>query len=344
MSSSISYSQLYSLADTARANLAAGQRGAKGQDLRKLVAHAHLYDTLTDRVDEMREKAAQRQHSRSTASMKHDCNGGTAQDTFTSTGEEWTKTALAPDLYSFQPQMDTADQPSVSVTELDDPHETDMNEKPHNLPATINLPDVGGAGQNLGEPEPDSDSESASDSDSSSESDCCSEPACSSPFNADFDFSVGSAQNAAIPLPISRPHSPRRLVHGDDDSTSASKSSSSPRDHLRRSQDLPPLRPYITTAPKPIRFVPKTPPAFGKTPTKEAPLSPQLGDETTDDLPPVEDRSDEPSEVLQQSQAPCLNNNHEAGATNRKVLSRYLSSLGPWSRRRRSRETSESEQ
>ncbi|KAI4087512.1 MAG: hypothetical protein LQ348_004710 [Seirophora lacunosa] len=334
MFSSLSASQLYSLADTARANLAAGQKGAKGQDLRKLVAHAHLYDSLADRVDEMRERAARRQHPKSTASTKHEYSGTTAQDTFTSTGEAWTKTALAPDLYSFQPQMDTADQTSVSVTELDDPHETDMNEKPHNLPATINLPDVGEADPNLGEAEPELDSESASDSDSSSESDCCSEPDCSS---------VGSAQNTAIPLPISRPNTPRRLVHGDDDSTSASKSSSSPRDQRRKSQDLPPLRPYINTAPKPIRFVPKTPSAFGKTPTKGAPLSPQLCDETTDDLPPVEDRSDEPSEVLQQSQAPCLNNNHEAGATNRNVLSRYLSSL-PWSRRHRSRETSESEE
>ncbi|KAI4118704.1 MAG: hypothetical protein LQ345_001317, partial [Seirophora villosa] len=336
MSSSLSYSQLYSLADTARANLAAGQRGAKGQDLRKIVAHAHLYDALTDRVDQMREKAARRQHPKSSASTKHEYSCTTAQDTFTSTAEAWTKTALAPDLYSFQPQMDTADQTSVSITELDDPHETDRNEKPHNLPATINLPDVGEADQDIGEAEPDSDSASASDSDSSSESDCCSEPDCSSPLNADFDLSVGSAQNTAIPLPISRPNSPRRLVHGDDDSASASKSSSSPRNQLRKNQDLPPLRPYITTAPKPIRFLPKTPPASGKTSTKGAPLSSQSRDETSDDLPPVEDRSDESSEVLQQSQAPCLNNHHEADATNRNVLSRYLSSLGPWSRRHRS--------
>ncbi|KAL8652695.1 MAG: hypothetical protein Q9210_002536, partial [Variospora velana] len=311
---------------------------------------------------EMRERAARRppaspQHPRNTVKRKY--GSDTAPDEMSyqdgcvlkdiGTGKAWTKTDLAPALsiiradYDSPPPMDIGDQTSVSVTELDHLDEYDMDEKAPNLPATISMPNLAEAVQAEGEAESDPDFESDSsdsDSDCSSDPDCASDPDHSPGINADVDPVVGTAENVDLSLPISRPNTPHRQVRWADLPPPAPKASSDPKDGRPKSQDLPALQPYINTARKPIRFVPKTTPSVGIITTKGAPLSPQLCDKNLDELSPMKDSPNEPSDSLQQRREPCPDN-HRAASANGNALSSYLFGIGSWGRKSRFRQTGE---
>ncbi|KAI4137865.1 MAG: hypothetical protein LQ341_004945 [Variospora aurantia] len=360
-SSSASYSEVYSLAESCRAKLA-GRIGAKDQSLRTFVAHARLYDTLADTVEEMRERAARRptaspQHPRNTVKRKYGSNAAPDEMSYQDgsvvkdmgTGKAWTKTEHAPDRsiiradYDSPAPMDVGDQTSVSVTELDHLDEYDMDEKASNLPATISVPNLAEAdeadGEAESEPDPESDS-SDSDSDCSSDPDGASDPDHFPGINANVDPVVGTAENVDLPLPISRPKTPHRQVRWADLPPPAPKAPSNPRGRRPKSQDLPALQPYINTARKPIRFVHKSTPAVGIISTKGTPLSPQLCEKDSDDLSPMKVCLDEPSNSLQQRREPCPDN-HEASSANGNALSRYLFGIGSWRKRTPFRNTGE---
>ncbi|KAL8973934.1 MAG: hypothetical protein Q9197_001824 [Variospora fuerteventurae] len=361
-SSSASYSDVYSLAESCRAKLA-GRIGAKDQSLRKFVAHARLYDTLANTVKEMRERAARRpsaspQHPRNTVKRKYGSNAAPDEMSYQDgsvvkdmgTGKGWAKKDLAPDRaiiradYDSPPPMHIGDQTSVSITELEHLDEYDMDEKASNLPATISVPNLAEADQADGEAEsePDSDSDSSdSDSDCSSDPDCASDPDHSPGINADVDLVLGAAENVDLPLPIARPNTPHRQVRWADLPLPAPKPPSNPRDRRPQSEDLPALQPYINTARKPIRFTHKTTPAVGIISTKGSPLSPQLCEKNSDDmLSPMKDCPDEPSDSLQQRREPC-SDNHGAGSANGNALARYLFGIGSWGKKSRFRKTGE---
>ncbi|KAI4267968.1 MAG: hypothetical protein L6R35_006806 [Caloplaca aegaea] len=356
--SSASYSEVYSLAESCRAKLA-GRIGAKDQSLRTFVAHARLYDTLADTVEEMRERAARKpsaspQHPRNTVKRKYGSNATPDEMSYQDesvvkdmgTGKAWTKTERAPDRsiigadYDSPPPMDIGDQTSVSVTELDHLDEYDMDEKASNLPANISVPTLVETDEADGEAEsePDSESDSSdSNSDCSSDPDCVSDPDHSLGINADVDLVLGTAENVDLPLPISRPKTPHRQVRWADLPPPVP---SNPRDRRPKSQDLPALQPYINTARKPIRFVHKTTPAVGIISTKGTPLSPQLCEKNSDDLSPMKDCLDGPSNSLQQRRESCPDN-HEASSANGNALSRYLFGIGSWGKRSPFRKTGE---
>ncbi|KAI4188496.1 MAG: hypothetical protein LQ346_005299 [Caloplaca aetnensis] len=341
----ISDSEIYSLAAKARTKFDR-HLDAKDHSLRKLVGHARLYDALDDRVRELRvmrlrklSSPPQNRKSTSAASQKTESSVIDKKDHFVSndeeTGSAWTMLNLDPKCAIVEddqplPSSDMDVDASVLVTGMKDSKENYNHGSPTIIGAPATLDGSESRGHSLATPKAivheipvDDDYDSCSDSDS--DSDAEPDPNFETP-------SISSEQTKATPVSILRPSTPQRQVHWNNDMAHGLKWSDKPGD-LKLDQDfedLPALERSPAAQQQAVDDVPQT---LSTTELKTAPLSPQLCDQTFNDLPSTIYPTDELPEALRQI-LDASPSSEDPETIKRNIISRYFFPLAFWNRRK----------
>ncbi|KAI4147799.1 MAG: hypothetical protein L6R39_003007 [Caloplaca ligustica] len=355
MSLSFSETQIYIQAQRARAKFDS-QIGAKDPNLRLLVAHARLYDKLDDYAQELktrrfRRPAAASRHSslrnhenRSTIAGRgaYEEHGHTSfKNSMSAVTDCAPECALSEDDVT-DVDMDTSD----LIPEDQDSKGHGSRSKPHGSPTVIKAT----AAPN-GDEAPsytiaqsktiisetpideayDSDSDSdSSDSDSDSDSD----------LSPNFDIPVCLEGKTAIPVPVSRPHSPYHHIQLHSGMGPTLQFSDLPTDMPQDIEDLPALERSTATSRQTKQKTSQTAPIFELTSAKGIPLSPQLSDKTLGEVSAATSHADELPEALRHILSP-YQTGKEAESANHTAIFRYLSTLVFWSRRKHATEVTD---
>ncbi|KAL8750349.1 MAG: hypothetical protein Q9184_006453 [Pyrenodesmia sp. 2 TL-2023] len=351
----VSDAEIYSLAAKARTKFDR-QLGAKDHSLRILVGHARLYDTLDDRVQQIRimrmSKSSTPPQNRKTTSSVNQQNDSSISDRgcnkkqYLSNGKNThsarTMAHPAPECVIVEDDQPLSSSPdtdidtSLLVTGIKD----SQGHYSHGSPTVIRVPAAVNGNQKPGhifatpnavvsEIPIEEDYDSSSDSDFDSDE----EPGLS--FGTP---SIRPHQTEVAPISILRPSTPHRNVHWDNDISHSLRSSDAPSDvdlHLDRDYDMMPELERVPSTPQESdHAISQATPATGMTCSKAAPLSPQLCEEVSNDPPSTIYPIDELPEALQKI-LDATPNNKDAEATRRNIISRYFSALAFWSRRKR---------
>lgn len=359
MSSTFSDVQVYVLAERARAKFA-GQLGAKDHNLRRIVAHARLYDILDDHVEEMKTRRLRKssvipQHAKDDSSANYQGipvkyekgrrtgpgQTGKTKDSAWTTSDIVAECAIIEDGHTYPFLTDIDIDTSISVIEVEDINDNPLSGKAHGSPAIIITQEklngeeapshtIGTSKKIISEipmnSDSDSDSESGSDSDSDYDYD--------SDFHPRFDLPFSQPEQSATPLPFPRHNTPYHHMQWNNDMTVALQSSDIPIDLIADEENLKTLERSTNISQEAENQLSYTTPAIGLTPTRGVSLSPRLYDESLDNLSSAVYRLNEFLESLRQILNP-YSTKAKVETARRNALSRYFSILAFWSRRKR---------